>query len=1006
MTTSGIISILGGEMRTLMQVFVGLRLVFVCGAICVALMGPSSAMANPLAQYRTQKATELTRGLLEDQDAGRFEAGLKKGYEALELYKKIHGPNHPDVGRALNNIAVLLGEAGDLEGSVKVNRQALEIYTSALGESHDKTITAMANLAVALHTMTELTEAERLYRRVLELRSRTLGPQHIDLAFTMGSLGELLREAGKYDEAEKLQKQALKIQRTKFGDDHRDVIGTLMYLGQVYEDRGQYDLAEEIFIQNTKGYEKALGPEHPLTGRAYFKLAGVYHSLGDYERAEPMYKRSFKIILNSLGDGHPFAGAIIGDMGGLYEDMGNHEKAARGYKMSLGIRIKIFGPSHPLVAETLNNLGSLLGTMGQYEDAEKMLTMALEINREVYGESDHRTAAPLNNLGELYKEQKQFAKAVPSQRKALEFDRAVSASGKGGITAHNLAMTLEALGEIPEAIVLHEEAREVEELMARRLLTIGSQEQKAAFMKQINGSTDMTTSLHLQLAPDNPRAAKLALETLLRRKGRALDAQTQTLKLLRSNMDAQGQQLIDELLSLRTMASNIVNSESSEVPPDVRKKTLDDLAAKVDGVERELAQKSRTFARQHAAVEVTSVAAKLPQDAVLAEFTVYQPYDPKAREFKPAHYGLYVLKPDGTVLGRDLGPVEAIDAMISTVRGSITNSKMGSQPFDQQTARALHSALVQPIQMVAPAVQHIVIAPDGALNILPFEALVEPSGKYLVQSKLITYLTTGRDLLGLGGEGLPARSPAVLIANPDYNANLGIAQANVSPTNAATRGMSLTTNHLWSQLPGALAEAEAISKILPQSSVVSGAAATESMVKKVRGPEVLHVATHGAFKTEGMAGAPADPMFRSALIFAGANTKTSGLEDGYLSAWEASTLDLWGTKMAVLSACETGLGDVRTGKGVFGLRRALVLAGSRSQVMSLWSVSDDATKALMTDFYQRMLAGNPSGTALRDAKLSLLNKKGHSHPFFWASFLLAGEWRPVWDNAGGGNQVH
>ena len=971
------------------------RAMLLMGAICVSLMVSPPAIAG-----RSEKADALNQGLLRDLDAGNYEQGLEKGYKALELYKKAHGSNHQKVATVLNNISVVLGEMGDLEGSAKAIRDALQIRQVVYGDSHNLTILSMSNLAVSLHRLQELNEAEALYRKVIKLRAKVYGPSHIELATPLSSLGEFLREEGSYQEAETLQKRALKIYRSKFGDEHRDVLHTRMQIGNIYVDTGRLDLAEDIFLECTKGFERSLGIEHPLTARSFWKLGGVYHYLGDFVRAEPNYKKSLKNLVDTLGWEHPLSAAVLMDMAGMYEDMGNLEKAERGYRRSLSIQLKTLGEDNPHVAMTLNNLGSLLIEMGQNEEALITLNLSLDINRNYYGSSDARLSPTLNNIGELHKSRHEFSKAETYLRQAVELDRTIGRFD--GTTQHNLAMTLEALGKFDEAITLHEEARNLEEKVARRVLTIGSQEQKAAFMDQLNTSTDHTLSLHLQLVPVNQRAAVVAMDTLLRRKGRALDAQTQTLKIIQQNMDAEGKRLIDELINLRTEASNIVINDSIEVAPEVKKRTLDELSSKIEKVENSLAKKSRSFSRQHTPANVASVASQLPNNSILAEFVVYSPYDPVTREFKPDHYGIYIVKPDGTVSGKDLGPAQPLNELIDRIRKSITHSKMGSMPFERDAAQTLHTTLLEPIYEAVPGVKHIFVAPDGALNILPFEALVDAKGMFAVQSSMFTYLTTGRDLLALGNVPLPHKSQGVLIADPDYNADVGLRQPRNEPTESELRGMALTSKHYWSQLPGAFAEVEAISELLPNSAVVSGVAATEGMVKKLRGPEVLHIATHGAFEAADVAEADSDPMFRSSLIFAGANSQKVGGEDGYLSAWEASTLDLWGTKMVVLSACETGLGDVRIGKGVFGLRRALVLAGTRSQVMSLWSVSDDATKSLMVDFYQRMLDGSPRGVALHSAKLALLNNKEFNHPFFWASFLHAGDWRPMW---GDGNHL-
>ena len=202
-------------------------------------------------------------------------------------------------------------------------------------------------------------------------------------------------------------------------------------------------------------------------------------------------------------------------------------------------------------------------------------------------------------------------------------------------------------------------------------------------------------------------------------------------------------------------------------------------------------------------------------------------------------------------------------------------------------------------------------------------------------------------------------------------------------------------------------------RYLPDARVYTGAKATEALLKELSAPSILHIATHGFFLQPhsssqattsnrqsiataqgGAAVDRQDALVLSGLALAGANRRQSGAgEDGILTALEVAALDLWGTRMVVLSACETALGDAKSGEGVYGLRRALVLAGSESQVMSLWKVSDEATRDLMIGFYQRLQSGEGRAEALRNAQLAMLRARTRAHPFFWASFIQSGDWR-------------
>ncbi|MGH9843946.1 MAG: CHAT domain-containing protein, partial [Blastocatellia bacterium] len=318
----------------------------------------------------------------------------------------------------------------------------------------------------------------------------------------------------------------------------------------------------------------------------------------------------------------------------------------------------------------------------------------------------------------------------------------------------------------------------------------------------------------------------------------------------------------------------------------------------------------------------------------------------------------------------------------------------------------------------------LLISPDGALNLIPFEALVDEEGRYLIEQYSFTYLTSGRDLLRLQ-MGRESKSAPLVVADPMFGVPEAgqLARADVSrrrsPARAklrqsVTTGSDLSSVH-FAPLAGTALEAREIKSLFPEAQALTGEQATEASLKQVAAPRILHIATHGFFlgdqpvKMEGTRGLSwtqddgdsgglnanlkiENPLLRSGLALAGANLRKSGDDDGILTALEASGLNLWGTKLVVLSACDTGLGVVRTGEGVYGLRRALVLAGSETQVMSLWPVSDYVTRRLMKAYYAGLKQGQGRGEALRRVKLEMLRRQGMEHPFYWASFIQSGEW--------------
>lgn len=410
----------------------------------------------------------------------------------------------------------------------------------------------------------------------------------------------------------------------------------------------------------------------------------------------------------------------------------------------------------------------------------------------------------------------------------------------------------------------------------------------------------------------------------------------------------------------------------------------------------------------------------------------------KSNNAQPAaHYAAYVLRRDGPPSWVELGGAPLIDRHINELRAALSNPSSTSA---LQTARALDEKVMQPIRKLLGETRRLFISPDGALNLVPFGALVDEQNRFLIEHYTVTYLTSGRDLLRLETHMQSGEAPTI-IANPVFGS---VAKDN-PPASEQHGSMQRSINFLnvsFNPLPGTAGEAKAISMVIPGVKVLTEAQATEAAIKQVKTPRILHVATHGFFlpaqqpqrveETRGIelitsslstVGRAENPLLRAGLALAGANQRQGGGgEDGVLTALEVAGLNLWGTKLVVLSACETGVGEVTDGAGVYGLRRALVLAGAESQVMSLWPVSDEATLDLMVEFYKRLQAGDGRTEALRRVQLEMLGSgevrqssesRGiqaeiksnmkvakRSHPFYWASFISIGDWRSL-----GGKEV-
>ena len=335
---------------------------------------------------------------------------------------------------------------------------------------------------------------------------------------------------------------------------------------------------------------------------------------------------------------------------------------------------------------------------------------------------------------------------------------------------------------------------------------------------------------------------------------------------------------------------------------------------------------------------------------------------------------VYIVRQQGEVHWAELGEAKVIDEAVAALRSALRDPKRRDV---HELARAVDEKVMQPVRKRAGDASQLLFSPDGLLNLLPVAALVDEKGSYLIERYSISYLTSGRDLLRLQMARQSRNAPLVL-ADPVFGEPDGvqISKAEIPAKGRLTRDRllrSVTTGSdlsevYFARLEGTSQEAGAIRSLFPDSVVMTGTQATESTLKQAAAPRLVHIATHGFFLEPNTPTEPQaadrrginlnvrieNPLLRSGLALAGANVRSDTGDDGILTAMEAAGLNLWGTKLVTLSACDTGVGEVKNGEGVYGLRRAFVLAGAETLVMSLWPVSDTVTRELMTCLLHRV----------------------------------------------------
>jgi CHAT domain-containing protein/Tfp pilus assembly protein PilF len=788
-------------------------------------------------------------------------------------------------------------------------------------------------------------------------------------------LAELYRIQGRYSEAELLYQRSLAILEKAFGTEHPNVAQSLNNLAALYDSQGRYNQAEPLYQRSLAIREKVLGEKHPDTAQSLNNLASLYVYQQRYREAEPLLQRSLAIYENAFGTEHPNVAQSLQNQGFLYFFQGRFREAAPLFQRSLILREKVLGQEHPDTVQSIQILAFILLLQGRYSEAESFYQHSVAIYEKVLGTEHPLVADSLNNLALLYQFQ----------------------------------------GDTTQAINFLSRGLEVEEQNLNVLLATGSERQKQDSMKTVSHTTDFAVSLHIKDAQNNLEASRLALTTILRRKGRILDVMTNDLQLLQENLTPENQQFIDELATVRTQLATLIYNKPENIPDEQYRQQVANLREKSEQLEAELSRRSAEFRTFSQAVTIEAVQQLIPDDAALVEFILYRPFDIKARQQGKPHYAAYILKSSGEPQWVDLGEAEPIErAAFFRFNLALKDKKDASQGNSdkvKQTGRKLDELLMQSIRQKLGNVNHIIVSPDAQLNLIPFAALVDENNRYLIETYKITYLTTGRDLIRLQLEH-SHKQPPVIVANPDYDKPgepTTVAVSNTRGMNQLSRGVEMS----FGALPGTAEEAKVIEPLLSDVMLLTQSQATENAVKQLDAPKILHIATHGFFlpnlprvepdnsfgfiseNTQQNTPIQENPLIRSGLALAGFNPRESGKDDGVLTALEVANLRLRGTKLVVLSACETGLGSIENGEGVYGLRRAFTLAGAESQLMSLWKVNDEGTKELMIQYYQRLLQNQGRSDALRQVQLEMLNYQEDQHPYYWAAFIPVGDRSPM-----------
>jgi len=946
--------------------------------------------------------------------------------QLLAINKKLFGPEDPNIISTLSYLGTSYFAQGKYDQAIAVNKKVLAIYKKIKGADSSEVALTLNSLALLSSTQGRYSEAEAIYQQVLAINKKIKGTDSYEVVWSLISLGTLYQTQGKFEQAESILKQAVAINKKLPNTEPQLAIMSLSYLAQFYKFQGRYLETEPLYQQALEILQK-LGANQIFFAPIWYDLGELYQLQGRYQKAESLYQKALEInkqYFSSEENSRIYFNETVHNLARLYQAWGKYDKAESLYQEALAVYKKFFGtPGTQTTPFTslLNNLASLYIDREKYSEAEPLLKQALATdkkNSEIYNQNLTNLPITLYNLARLYQGQGKYSEAEPLYQQALAIGNKLLRKEHPYMATglNSLAQLYAIQGKNDRALKAYARVLEIEESNLKSNLIAGSELQKQQYMNLFFKTTNQIISLHLQNLGDNSEAAKLAFTAILQRKGRILDFVTNTQEIIGKELDPETGELFNKLIRVRTALANLVYKPPEKINPQNYAQQLNLLQKKAEQLEDQISRRSAAWQNRFQPVTINSVRKLIPADAVLVEFIKYYPSNFQTGKRKPeARYAAYILTANAQLKGIDLGQADRIEQSLSKFRKNLQNRDTWEDSDSLiAAAKQLESLIWQPLQSAIANQKHILISPDSSLNLIPFEALIDRNGRYLVENKKFTYLASGRELLRLDRNN-SAANPPVVLGDPDFDSKGQIAALQRN----TTRSLNFSASIAFGRLPATEIEAAKIKQIFPQFQIFTRDRATEQLIKQLERPKILHLATHGFFL-------PADSnnsnltattsnslgltnnnptqnnpielswlessLLRSGIVFAGTNIRSSAGEDGILTALEATNLNLRGTELVVLSACDTGLGEVSVGEGVYGLRRALAIAGSQSQMMSLWKVEDEATQKLMVDYYQKLKNQLGRGEALRQVQLEMINNSQYNHPYYWASFIFSGDW--------------
>lgn len=921
---------------------------------------------------------------------GKYQNAEKYLNKALIISDSLNELDTLSHAQISDNLALLYMYWGKYNKAIHHSNESIEMIERTLGKDNTAYSTAINNLGLIYYFMGKYSLADTVLKECLEIEKNILGEHHPEYAKTLDNLGLVSECMGKYSEAEELYLKANKIFLEKFGKFNPDFAKSLDCLASLYQKLGRYNDAKDNYLSSLTIRKQVLGTEHPDYIISLSNLASLFKNGGYYIEAERMLKEIMKKQKEIFGENSEKYASTVNDLAMLYELMGKLTEAESLYLKAIQITKGLFSKNSEGYAALLYNIADLYNTTGKYNEAELFYKKALEIFKSIFGENHPNIAVVLNGLALHYYSSEQYVKAE--------------------------SIFLPLLKNISNQIETY--------------FVSQSENEKNQFYNTIRLNFTIFNSFVKDRLSQNPLLCNELYNNQLQTKALLFNATKKIKERIKNSKNIILITKYNKWIEQKESLSKLYTLTQEQI--NIQGVNIDSLKRSANELEKELSIESAFLADVLDKKEYTwrDIQSKLKDGEAAIEIIRFEYY--KKYWTDTVFYAALIITKETKghpkyVLLENGNELENKDGLLKIYRDEISHeSKMDSKldlPIDFDADGKLYEAYWSLISKELPGIKKIYISPDGVYYQINLSILRNPDTKnYLSDEKEIIILTNTKDIVA-EKPYKAGKNDIVLFGSPNYRLEadkqkiitLNILRHDKTDVELFpdTRD-TLTRKHLG-ELPATKVEVENIAKIMYNvgwdTTVYQGDNAIVPVVKNVNSPRVLHIATHGGFLADReinknkmemrIMGIETkkyieNPLLRSMLFFAGAqrilsNTNTSQYKDidnGILTAYDAMNLNLDKTELVVLSACETGLGEVKNGEGVYGMQRAFQTAGARYVLMSLWSVDSKATQQLMESFYRKWAASGDVRNAFREAQQEL--RKTYPHPYYWGAFVLIG----------------